>query len=479
MAEGNKPTEGEARHVSASDDRIDRIERLLTGPGRGDAIERAILASARAHATQLAASETPDPHHLRLAAVVFLADSVTGLAIERGVDRDETQELFRQVADCLALPTDYVEAVVFLRSIRNPRLLSLPTRLAIELQLKLLVVLTTVVEASLWTMDGAKRLHCLTHVGGSPTRRMRAAAKQVLGRSSFVENGDRALVYAVPVSRWEQPFAALAIRTRAEHRARSIAFAGESAAAIGVALERETLLERSMARERSIIEAGERRFVRLGFDIHDGPIQDIAALAGDLHLFKRQLASVLPQGNYEPLLGRVGDLQARLAEVDRELRELAQSLEAPSILRRPLEDVLRREVDSFSGSSEIQAKLELSGNFSDLTPSQRIALMRVVQEALTNIGEHSGASRVEISVAVRPGFVQATITDNGRGFDVEKALVRAARGGRLGLVGMSERIRLLGGTFDLQSRIGGPTTISATLPEWRPLATDEVAGRGT
>ena len=233
-----------------------------------------------------------------------------------------------------------------------------------------------------------------------------------------------------------------------------------------------------MARERSIVEAGERRFVRLGFDIHDGPIQDIAALAGDLHLFKRQLAGVLPQGDFEPLLGRVDDLQARLEQVDRELRELAQSLEAPSILRKPLEDILRREADSFAAASDIQAKVELSGNFGEMTASQRIALVRVVQEGLTNIREHSGATRVEISVAVRPGYVQATITDNGRGFDVEKAIVRAARGGRLGLVGMSERIRLLGGTFDLQSRIGGPTTISATLPEWRPLATDEVAERG-
>ena len=477
MPEGKQPDQVEATSVRATDDWMERIEDLLADSRRLDATERAIVAAARVRARELAASEHPQSHHLRLGAIVFLADSLTGLAIERGVRPEETQALFVRVADRLDLPADYVEAVVFLRAIRNPRLLSLPTRLAVELQLELLVALTAVAEASLWTMDGTKRLQCLIHVGGPPTRRMRAAAKQVLGRSS-VEGGSGALVHAVPVSRWDQPFAALAIRTRTGQTSRSIAFADETAAALGVALERETLLERSMARERSIIEAGERRFVRLGFDIHDGPIQDIAALAGDLHLFKRQLAGVLPQGDFEPLLGRVDDLQARLEQVDRELRELAQSLEAPSILRKPLEDILRREADAFAVASDIQAKLELSGNFGEMTASQRIALVRVVQEGLTNIREHSGATRVEISVAVRPGYVQATITDNGRGFDVEKALVRAARGGRLGLVGMSERIRLLGGTFDLQSRIGGPTTISATLPEWRPLATDEVAERG-
>lgn len=476
MPEGNEPREGEASLVSVSDELIVRIESLLPGAGGVNATSRAIMAAARAHATELA-GESPGPHHARLAAIVFLADSLTGLAVERGIDRDEARVLLERAAACLELPLDYVDAVVFLRSIRNPRLLSLPTRLTVELQLKLLVALTAVDSASLWTRDGARRLRCLIHVGGAPTRRMRAAAKLALGRSAVMERGSRALVHAVPVSRWEQPFAALAIRTRAERGARSTAFAAETAGAVGVALERETLLERSMARERSIVEAGERRFVRLGFDIHDGPIQDVSALAGDLHLFKRQLAGVLPQGEYEPLLGRVDDLQARLEEVDRELRELAQSLEAPTILRRPLEDVLRREVESFAVSSEVKARLDLTGNFAELTASQRIALVRVVQEALTNIREHSGATSVEISVAVRPGYAQATITDDGRGFDVEKALVRAARGGRLGLVGMSERIRLLGGTFDLQSRIGGPTTISATLPEWRPLATDEAAER--
>src|SRR3989304_4841074 len=74
--------------------------------------------------------------------------------------------------------------------------------------------------------------------GAPPTRRMRAAAKQVLGRSS-VEGGSGALVHAVPVSRWDQPFAALALRTRTGQTSRSIAFADETAAAVGLAPEPE------------------------------------------------------------------------------------------------------------------------------------------------------------------------------------------------------------------------------------------------
>ena len=111
-------------------------------------------------------------------------------------------------------------------------------------------------------------------------------------------------------------------------------------------------------------------------------------------------------------------------------------------------------------------------DFDSLTASQRIALLRVVQEALTNVREHSGASRVSVTVFPSRTHVFAEITDNGCGFEVERTLVQAAKGGHLGLVGMSERIRLLGGRFDIQSRRGGPTTISATVPKWRPAHQD-------
>ena len=87
--------------------------------------------------------------------------------------------------------------------------------------------------------------------------------------------------------------------------------------------------------------------------------------------------------------------------------------------------------------------------------------------------EHSGARNVGVSLVHRRGYVDLEIVDDGCGFDVERTLVHAARNGRLGLVGMSERVRLLGGSFDVQSEPGGPTTISATLAEWRGDAADD------
>ena len=68
----------------------------------------------------------------------------------------------------------------------------------------------------------------------------------------------------------------------------------------------------------------------------------------------------------------------------------------------------------------------------------------------------------------------AQIVDDGRGFEVAKTLIRAAKRGRLGLVGMGERVRLLGGSFDVDSRPGGPTSISLVLPRWQPVAAADV-----
>ena len=105
----------------------------------------------------------------------------------------------------------------------------------------------------------------------------------------------------------------------------------------------------------------------------------------------------------------------------------------------------------------------------DLTMSQRIAVVRIVQEALSNIREHSGATKVTVSVRVSEHRLELVIVDNGSGFDVREAATAAARRGRLGIVGMNERVRLLGGVFALESEPGVGTTLTASIPAWRPI----------
>ena len=115
----------------------------------------------------------------------------------------------------------------------------------------------------------------------------------------------------------------------------------------------------------------------------------------------------------------------------------------------------------------MQARRALDDHPAELSDSQQIAVLSLIREALSNIRQHSGASTVSISVGSRAdGSTFVEITDDGSGFDPEEALVRAARVGRLGLVGMHERVRMLGGRTQIDSRPGGPTVITATMPRW-------------
>ena len=208
-------------------------------------------------------------------------------------------------------------------------------------------------------------------------------------------------------------------------------------------------------------EAGDRRLARIGFDLHDGPLQHIAVLAADLRLLRSQAATA----PVAVMQGRIDDALALLESLQTDVRELAASLEPTTLLRRPLAELVLAEVEQAEADG-IAIALRLSGDLDDCTPSQRIALFRIVQEALWNVRRHSGASHVSVLVSASPTLLSAEVVDDGCGFDV----VRVAPGGTrtLGLFGMNERARLLGGALAIDSRVGGPTTVRATIPRWRP-----------
>jgi signal transduction histidine kinase len=91
--------------------------------------------------------------------------------------------------------------------------------------------------------------------------------------------------------------------------------------------------------------------------------------------------------------------------------------------------------------------------------SVALCLFRVVQEALRNAGAHSGAEEVRVSLGTRNGQLHLSIGDAGRGFDVEQLKTKG-----LGLIGMEERVRQVGGTFTITSRSGEGTRIDIEIP---------------
>jgi signal transduction histidine kinase len=336
----------------------------------------------------------------------------------------------------------------------------------------LLLSLAPVSDVSLWIEGPLGELQCLAHAGDAePTRRVRHIARAALeGDADGVS--ERGWIHSVVVKRWQQACAALVVRARPDCRGRALAFLAEAAARLTPILERNMLLERNAERERALLESGERRLLRLGFDLHDGPIQDLVALAEDVRLARDQVAEHVSGRERKLVTGRLDDLSAQIVELDRTLRELAQSLEPARVLECPIADILRREVDSFEARTNIETDLDISGDLGSMTASQRIALYRIVQESLANVRDHSGAKTVTVRVRAIEEATIAEVVDDGRGFEVAKTLIRAARRGRLGLVGMGERVRLLGGTFDVDSRPGGPTKLTLLLPHWRPVAAD-------
>ena len=391
--------------------------------------------------------------------------------LQRAWPTETVAETVAQVAVILDVPRATVSLELFVRAASSPRLLDLPPLLTVELQLRLLLALSPITEVSLWADETDRQLRCVSHAGDAPpTRRVRAMVRPILDGSAEESATQRNWIQGVPVLRWQQPYAALIGRSQPNEGVRGRAFLQEAARCIGPALEREMLLERSAERERTLAEASERQLMRLGFDLHDGPLQDLAVLAMDVQTARAEIGKRVPARARKVVSGRLDAIHAQLNTLEQSLREVSLSLQPMSVLERPLADVLRSEVDKFEKRGSTPVTLELGGELEGLTASQRIAIYRVVQEGLSNVRDHSEATDVRVMVDGRLGQINIQIEDNGKGFHVEPTMIRAAKNGRLGLVGIGERVRLLGGQFDIRSRIGGPTVLSVTLLRWRPPA---------
>jgi signal transduction histidine kinase len=389
----------------------------------------------------------------------FAADLFASLAVERPWDASGAHRLVSALTDLLKVDADEIGLHLLIASLRAPQLLELPPMVALDVQLSMLVALSPATAASIWVRDQNGRPDCILTFGeAAESRRCRAAALRAF--EGEVDEGDRAFIAAVAIRRWQTPWGALVIRAR--NREVSGVVLEEASAAMAPIIEREFLLRRGAEREQALVKASERRLSRLGFDLHDGALQHIAALNADI---RRMRPNVLHGA--DPGLDAI---EHRLAELDRVLRELAHSLEPASLLRRPLERVIGAEVAALEERTGIDVRTRIVGDFGAMTQSQKIALIRVAQEAFTNIREHSNATSVDVTLTASRSCVELQIVDDGDGFEVTRTLQRAAQRGRLGLVGSSERVRLLGGAFDIRSKSGGPTSVAVTLPRWQPLA---------
>jgi signal transduction histidine kinase len=118
---------------------------------------------------------------------------------------------------------------------------------------------------------------------------------------------------------------------------------------------------------------------------------------------------------------------------------------------------------NFTAQTGVHAHLTAFAGLEELDPSRRTIFYRVAQEALTNVSRHAQATRVKVTLQKRAEGICMKISDNGKSFNV-KHLLQGKGGKRLGLLGMRERLEMVGGRFEITSGPGPGTTVTAEIP---------------
>lgn len=209
----------------------------------------------------------------------------------------------------------------------------------------------------------------------------------------------------------------------------------------------------------------ERRLVGLGLDVHDGPLQELSALRLDLYLFRTQMASVIESDDIGAiLLGRVSDLSARLEATEEELRRLSSLAGSSALLTGPFSSTVRRIVSEHARGRPVSLELDSEVDRVVLEDEMRIALLRVVQTAVANIAQHSGAKSGRVVARRLADRIEIEIHDDGQGFKVAASEQAASEQSHLGLFGMRERIGQLGGSFRIESSPGAGTRVYVEAP---------------
>jgi signal transduction histidine kinase len=198
----------------------------------------------------------------------------------------------------------------------------------------------------------------------------------------------------------------------------------------------------------------ERR--RIGRELHDSTAQELVAVAVNLDLVQQRSA-----GRDVTTDNLLADSQAIIEQSQRELRTLAYQLHPPSLDELGLAGAVQEYAAGFTQRSGINVTLDASPSVGRLPTETERALFRVVQESLGNVHRHSGSPTAAIRITREAGNVILEVTDQGCGLRVRGDGTVAKAG--VGLAGMRERVRQLGGQFEVESS-GRGTTVRAIVP---------------
>ncbi len=234
-------------------------------------------------------------------------------------------------------------------------------------------------------------------------------------------------------------------------------------------LEEDALARRRAEHEREevlahLYQSNHRQRLRLARDLHDHAGQHTTSLRLGLTRLRQHIRSQVG-------LAALTKLMVQLDALGTDLHRVATELRPTALQDCGLIVSLEAMIVDWQATNKPQVALEIRGSEEDLSEEAGITLFRFVQEALTNVSKHAaGASSVRVVLAFDDGSVALTVEDDGIGFRPGPNLVRDLIGAhRFGIIGMKERVALVGGDFTLASAPGSGTRLHIRVPRQRSV----------
>ncbi|HXM97430.1 MAG TPA: PAS domain S-box protein [Candidatus Dormibacteraeota bacterium] len=210
-----------------------------------------------------------------------------------------------------------------------------------------------------------------------------------------------------------------------------------------------------------LLETQEMERRRIGRDLHDSVGQYLVGLKMKLDAVK----SAADRANQDNV-GQLTECSQLAEEAIKEVRTISYLLFPPMLEELGLQSAIPWYLEGFTRRSGIQTSFEVSPAFSRVSQEVELALFRVLQEGLTNVHRHSDSATAKVQLLGQNNRVILKIIDEGKGIHPKNWDATARDGMRafgVGLRGMTERLRQLGGTLELSSKPGG-TTVTAAIP---------------
>jgi PAS domain S-box-containing protein len=208
-----------------------------------------------------------------------------------------------------------------------------------------------------------------------------------------------------------------------------------------------------------VLKAQESERLRIARELHDDTAQALTGVSRRLDMLSSSGADIPPD-----IAQRLDELREQTDSILDGVRRFSQDLRPPVLDDLGLLPALKWLLIALEEQDGIESNTRILGDPRRLPRDAELALFRIAQEALSNVRKHSHASAVELTLDFRNDSIAMTVADNGNGFELPPATSDLAASGKLGLIGMQERARLLGGTIDMESKPGEGTKVVVTVP---------------